>query len=193
MNLGLSLLMSEQEHKRLFIGASLPESYVSTIQDFIGELPEDAGIRVVPKENLHITVAFFGKVQIEMIPNLMSLIQLCLKDIQPFSLEVEGWKLAPKAKDPRMIWLSMKRNDPFTALAHQLIRSFDQIQPTQQFRLKPIPHITIARLRHPLVASEIKLEQALPVTPLPINQLMLWESTLLPEGPVYKEVNSFSL
>ncbi|MEM7511108.1 MAG: RNA 2',3'-cyclic phosphodiesterase, partial [Bacteroidota bacterium] len=185
--------MSEQEHKRLFIGASLPESYVSTIQDFIGELSKDAGIRVVPKENLHITVAFFGKVQIEMIPNLMSLIQLCLKDTQPFSLEVDGWKLAPKAKDPRMIWLSLRRNDQFTALAHQLIRSFDQIQPTQQFRLKPIPHITIARLRHPVLTSEINLRYTLPSAPLAINKLILWESTLLPEGPVYTEVSSFSL
>ncbi|MEL6191720.1 MAG: RNA 2',3'-cyclic phosphodiesterase [Bacteroidota bacterium] len=193
MNPALSLPMYEQEYKRLFIGASLPESYSSVIQDFIGEFPKDTGIRIVPKENLHITVAFFGKVQIEMISNLVSLIQLCLKDIQPFSLEVEGWKLAPKAKDPRMIWLSMKRNEQFTALAHKLIRSFDQIQPTQQFRLKPIPHITIARLRHPVIASEIKLEYTLPLTPLNINKLVLWESTLLPEGPVYSEVSRFPL
>ncbi|MEM8901421.1 MAG: RNA 2',3'-cyclic phosphodiesterase [Bacteroidota bacterium] len=185
--------MSEQEHKRLFIGASLPESYSSAIQDFVKELPEDAGIRVVPKENLHITVAFFGKVQLEMIPNLKSLIQVCLKDTQPFSLEVDRWKLAPKAKDPRMIWLSMKRNEKFTSLAHQLIRSFDQVQPTQQFRLKPIPHITIARLRHPLIASEINLQHMPPLAPITIDRLTLWKSTLFAEGSVYTEVSSFSL
>ena len=193
MNPDSSLPMSELEYKKLFIGASLPESYLSTIQDFIGEFPDERAIRVVPKENLHLTVAFFGKVQVEMIPNLMSLIQLCLKDIRPFSLEVDRWKLAPKAKDPRMVWLSMKRSEQFTALAHQLIRSFDQIQPTQQFRLKPIPHITIARFRDPAIAKEVSLDFSVPSDPLLIDKLILWESILLLDGPVYTEVERFSL
>ncbi|MEM6766267.1 MAG: RNA 2',3'-cyclic phosphodiesterase [Bacteroidota bacterium] len=184
--------MSEELYKRMFLGIPLPEAYVTSIQAFQNALPPHLEIRLMQKETLHITVAFFGKVHEDMLPNLISLIELCLAQAAPFRLEAEKWTLAPRPKEARMIWLSLQRSDLYTRLAHTLIQRFDAIQQVQQFRKKPIPHITVARFKAGLI-QEIPGFLAVHLPPIEVSRLVLWESKLLPDGPVYEEVHSFSL
>ncbi|MEZ4827481.1 MAG: RNA 2',3'-cyclic phosphodiesterase [Bacteroidia bacterium] len=177
--------------RRLFLGISLPPPMVSELETFSRRLTSYAGIRLIPGENLHITVYFFGSVPEEQLENLISLISLGLKTTQSFELVFDRYCFAPQSTQPRMIWARFRKSDVFRDLVGQIHALYQQISPLQQ-RKSPVPHITLARLKDFSDTSELNLaRQKLPA--LRVNELVLWESVLRPEGAYYTAIRRFSL
>ena len=53
--------MEDGEHFRLFVALLLPDEAIARLVEWQAlELPERPGMRVVPPENLHVTLAFLG-------------------------------------------------------------------------------------------------------------------------------------
>ena len=57
------------------------------------------------------------------------------------------------------------------------------------------PHVTLARLRerHPGVPEALSIGRAMEVPAFDVDRLVLFESRLLPTGPVHTEIASFPL
>ncbi|MEZ4687849.1 MAG: RNA 2',3'-cyclic phosphodiesterase [Bacteroidia bacterium] len=151
------------------------------------------GLRWVEEQNLHLTVYFFGKWEEEALPNLKSCIGLVVKKQKAFSLHFRDLYLAPKASNPRMIWARYEQKKAFVQLATALNRMFSQLQPGHQFRNKPMPHITLARLKGweagaplPAVSNEANWK-------LHCDELVLWQSELSESGAVYTELGRWRL
>ncbi|MCB0844906.1 MAG: RNA 2',3'-cyclic phosphodiesterase [Bacteroidetes bacterium] len=184
---------SEDPPHRLFLGVPLSNKITSPMIELGNSLNNLKGIRWIPEQNLHVTVFFFGNVKAEMIENLISLIQVGLKNIRPFQLEFDQYTLAPRPKDPRMIWARYKKEPAFKELVESMQVLYEQIAPRQQNRKSPIPHITLARLKHFDPDTKLDLQRHLPPQILKVGEVVLWKSELRPEGADYRVVERFNL
>ena len=154
--------------------------------------PPVAGLRWVPPAHWHVTVHFLGAVPEEMLPNLLALMQVGLRDAEAFALPFEGYVLAPKPREARMVWARYGRVAAFRALVQGVQRLCAPVAPLPQApRKSPVPHITLARLRPP--AMGLVLTSGPPPPDLPVRELVLWHSTLQPEGAVYTELGRWPL
>ena len=176
---------------RLFIGFPLPSALLE--EAAMLRAHQAPGLRWVEEQNLHLTVYFFGKWKEEALPNLKSCIDLVVKKHKAFSLHFRDLYLAPKAGNPRMIWARYEQKKAFVQLATAMNRMFAQLQPGHQFRNKPVPHITLARLKDwqadtPLPAVSNKASWN-----LDCRELVLWQSELSESGAVYTELERWKL
>lgn len=180
------------EH-RLFLGIPPGPEMHHSLAAFAAEHAGLPGIRWTAPHNLHITAAFLGNVATAVLPNLCALIQVALRDIPPFELPFSRFRLAPKTRDPRMIWAQFEKEETWLRAVGQIDALLAQIQPQRTSRDSPIPHITLARLKRFQDAD--RLNFAFPLSPdhLRVRQMVLWESTLRPTGPHYAVVERFPL
>ena len=128
-----------------------------------------------------------------MVGNLVSLIRLLCKHVSPFTLHPEGFSLAPRANNPRMIWLRLRKHPEFLALVKKIGKVYEQIQPGQQLRKSPIPHITLSRLKGIDGRRTIQLGAPLPDTPLTVSRLIMWESHLSHSQAAYSVIAEYAL
>ncbi|MEZ4775850.1 MAG: RNA 2',3'-cyclic phosphodiesterase [Bacteroidia bacterium] len=181
----------EPRQRRLFLGIPLPEKVLFPLNDFVRPHQNLKNIRWVPADNLHITVYFFDNVPEERVENLISLISVGLRQTRSFGLDFDRYCFAPQAKDARMIWARYRKSDAFRDLVTCIHTLYRQIAP-QQIRKSPVPHITLARLRDFSDHRLLNLRFNQPPQ-LPVNELILWESHLRPEGAWYEVVRRFGL
>lgn len=179
-------------HLRLFLGISLPPDWRKAIQQWIESQPSINGLHWTPAANWHITQYFFGNIPPEMLDNLKALLTLGLKDAEPFSLELDQFCLAPQASRPRMIWARFHRHPVFQSVVEQVHPLFLQIQPEHQMRHKPIPHITLARIRQPDELDQIQWPLASPDS-FPITELILFQSVQEEGRTHYKPLHNWIL
>ena len=178
---------------RLFLGVALPREMRRNLEAFAMRHAGLPGIRWTAPENLHLTAFFLGNVAPEMLPNLLSLLQVALRGIAPFELRFSRFRLAPKTRDPHMIWAQFEKQENWLQLVRQIDELYAQIQAQALNRRGPIPHITLARLKPGFDTAALEFPPSLRPESLPIRQLVLWQSLLLPEGTRYRVVQRFDL
>lgn len=180
------------ESHRLFLGIPIPPSVATPLEIWQQEQPRLPGIKWVQPTQWHLTVYFFGAVAGEMLDNLQSLIHLALRDQSAFELAFQGYQTAPPRQEARMLWARYQRHPEFEGMARKLRTLYQQIQPDLPTRYKPIPHLTLARLKTPQLAEQIAWpKQALAA--IRVRELVLWESHLQADGPEYQVMRRYQL
>lgn len=177
---------------RLFLGLPLDAATQQALDQFRAQQPAAPGVRWTPAVNRHVTLYFFGEIAPEMQDNLVALLTLGLRDAQAFELAFDRYCLAPRPRAPRMIWARYHKHAQFRELVQHLHSLYQQIDPQQQMRKSPVPHITLARLRQWPEGQPL----AGPFPPLPalsVREAILWESTRQPGGTRYTEQARFGL
>ncbi len=177
--------------KRLFLGIPAPAGIFTPLRALQEKLADAPGIRWIADENLHITVFFFGNVAEELIPNLIEMIRIALRGFEPFELIFDQFCLAPKGRDPRMIWARYHKAEAFRLLVRRITDLYEQIQPELQVRRSPVPHVTVARL-----GGDVGPHYNVPLqanASFRADTLVLWSSDLQPGGAVYEVVARFEL
>lgn len=172
---------------RLFIAVPIPDTFKTALQILLApyDLPET---KIIPQENLHVTLHFIGEYPAGNVPGLMEQLKILAGKISPFYLHLEEIAPGPKLKNPRLIWARFRKEPAFNAL----VRTVCQALKTTPDHPEYIPHITVARFR-----KNILVPPNLPVTKpetslkLQINSLAIWESTLGSLHPSYKIIASF--
>ncbi len=181
-----------QSTLRLFIGIPLNQEWSHLLQQWVnqqGKLP----LKWVRPDNYHLTLFFFGATPVDMLPNLLSLIDLAIKGRAPFKLAFSQVQLAPKPSRPRMIWARFQKTTPFLDLVQSIHQLFLQIQPSHQSRFSPLPHVTVARIPDPVWVEKLVWPKLPFPDSLPVNEVVLWESELVEGGSVYRPVKSWRL
>jgi 2'-5' RNA ligase len=145
-------------------------------------LPPDSG-RVVPGQNLHITLAFLGSLDSEVVRRLRR--GAAAITVKPFSLRLQEFGWWPK---PRVVWIAAPVVPaPLSKLVTEInaLLSAQQIQPDN----RPYqPHLTIARK-----AARKPRKIAFEAIDWQINSFCLVQSTTLPGGAVYEVVETWPL
>jgi len=172
------------------LGIPIDTASRTRLEELVAAQPPVSGVRWLPGANWHVTVHFLGAVPEEMLPNLLALMQVGLRDREVFSLGFEGYMLAPRGQAPRMIWARYQRHPAYRALVQEVQQLCAPVVPPPQApRRNPMPHITLARLRQPVAP----VLPSVPLPDLPVDQLVLWASDLRPSGAQYTELGQWRL
>ena len=147
-----------------------------------------AGARWVPAQNLHLTMAFLGRVDEERIEAVSSAIARAVQDHVDFTVRLGELGAFPSARRARVIWAGL---DDATGGLSGLAESIgDAMEPLGFPREKrPFqPHVTLARLREP---KPVALTVKPAAVSFAVERISLFESHLRRPAPVYEELTTF--
>ncbi len=149
------------------------------------------GVRWVAPANRHLTLAFLGEVEEEEERILTGLFKASASKAPCMKLNLQGLGAFPSLTRARVIWAGISGElEPLTGLYKAITAGLDNA-----FK-KFSPHITLGRVKgRPLCGSALKSFKEVPVTPIEwvVREVVLYESTLRPSGPIYTVRRVFPL
>jgi len=177
--------------KRLFLALSLPDNYLEQFQQYQSGLVKNdelrkRGIRLTPKENLHITVLFLGYLEEEEIGLIFGAVKKVCRMITPFSLEFSETQMN------RLVWAVFEKNEIYEKLKNLLEEELAGIigENFREKNRKTIIHATLARFKKE--GGKITLPQTrMADGKFRCDKILLFESQLRSSGPVYSVIGEF--
>lgn len=183
---------------RAFLALDLPAGYqagLAAVQDALRR--SGADVRWTAVGNIHLTLKFFGDISEDQVEALAAAAGRVAGACRPFTLTARGVGAFPGPKNPRVIWLGLSGQ---TDILANLAADLDQACATLGFapeKRRFTPHLTLGRVRSG--QGRESLQQALETLVLPefpefqVRQLVLYRSTLRPQGALYTPVRQISL
>ena len=176
---------------RCFIAIPLSQE----IKEKIAEIQkhfEIPGIKLVEKENLHITLKFLGEVEEGKVRQIVEILREI--EFEQFEFEILNVNAFPSTNFVRVIWLDVKGRE-----IYELKRLIDSLLEEIGFSKDDgwVPHLTIARVkflkdREALFKTMEKL-RSIKVGNEKAERFVLFESRLRREGPIYNKIEEIKL
>jgi 2'-5' RNA ligase len=189
-------LSHEVSTKRLFIALALPAAAKAELNSLVHALRRSTSdVRWVRSEHVHITMKFLGDVEESRIDSIVQALAR-LHDESSFWFNLSTVGAFPDRENPRVIWTGLgKGRNEIVSLANTVERSMEGVGFPPEARSYS-PHITIGRVKEP--GNFKTLWQRVAATPFESNQIdahevLLIHSSLTKTGPIYTELESFSL
>lgn len=160
--------------------AALQQDIASLQSELSGELP---GIRWTRPDTVHLTLHFFGDIHADALEKIRaSMLSVKLRE-KAFQVDVLGLGAFPDRHRPRVVWLGLTPTEPLRSLQQACQEELARSGFPAEARAFA-PHLTIGRFRgHAPDLSTLFAGQAgRNIGCLPIGQLVLFESRLLPGG-----------
>ncbi|MBF0295612.1 MAG: RNA 2',3'-cyclic phosphodiesterase [Magnetococcales bacterium] len=178
---------------RLFIGFAMPEDLRHCVAGLAGEARSRlAGWRWVVPENYHLTARFLGEVPAADLAGWREALGVVAAAHPPFSLTVSGWGVFPDARRARVLWLGIR--EPEERPLSRLVRDVAALPPLSQETRSFRPHLTLARAQAEIAeAPTWQQEPTMCATPWPIDELLLYQSSMRPEGVRYRVLHRAQL
>jgi len=157
---------------------------------------KDERIRWVDHHNLHLTLAFLGDNDDRQVEEAGDIMSLVAGRFDPFEIVFNGTGVFRNIKQPRVIWLALKV--PVVLYDIQALLS-DKLEGAGLYKNeKPFkPHITLGRMKYienrELLSDILKQTESHNLPPQPVNELILYESILKPDGPQYRPLSKVPL
>ena len=181
---------------RIFLSIPVP-NVVKNIKQMLTSTCENerAEIRWVKHNNLHLTVQFLGSVSDEKISKIIKEVENVVSSINSFVLTVSETGCFPNTSKPSVLYLGVRGNiEALKALVEKINNKMSQIgfkKDSESF----IPHITVAKINYPQKFNpdlSIFLNSTYDEVEFLVDKIQLLESQTLPEGVVYKTLNTIS-
>jgi len=139
--------------------------------------------------NWHITLYFLGDTAISQIALLQQLIDVSFDETRAFGTELNGVGVFPDTGKPKVLWIGLKELQSMLP-AHEKLGELLR-QNGFAFDNKPLkPHLTLGRMK--LLKDRQAFEKLLKdywkfrFDNVSIDRIVLYESILTQQGPVYK-------
>lgn len=155
-----------------------------------------ARVRVVPSENLHITLKFLGEVEEGLVPSIVHAMEESAKMGAPATVVLRGTGAFPSFRAPRVLWVGIAGGEVMVQVAEKLEERLRDLGFPREKR--PFsPHLTVARVKGPKGKEELAGvmeshgdevfgEQR-------VGEILLKRSELTPQGALYSDVASVPL
>lgn len=185
--------MGDNQRQRVFLAFPLSQSVLQGIRRFRDDNVhlQQSGFRWIAEQNLHITVFYLGPVLLRDMGSVSERLPAVVGNKGPMTLLFHKFSFQPSNK-PRMVWAQFFSDQRFSALVHGVA---DVCKPYLLERSKhysqPIPHITIARMKH--FNSSVYLNTKVALPGFRPWQAQLWLSEPTPRGAVYTPIATFAL
>lgn len=175
---------------RCFVAIELAQSLRGPLVRILREeLPRTRDARWCTEDQLHLTLKFLGDVRDEQIPAACHAIAAAAGEIASFTLRLAGLGCFPSARSPRVFWCGVE--DPargcarWLAIADPLFADLGFPPEQREF----YPHVTLGRSKTARGAGVIRraLDEiaAPPAREMQVDELVLFESRLSPQGARY--------
>jgi RNA 2',3'-cyclic 3'-phosphodiesterase len=175
-----------RERLRLFIALPLPPPVVAALERWQREtLVSVPGVRVVPRQNLHVTVAFLGGRPAGDVGPIVEAMRECAARAAPPVLTSSRYR---ETRSVGMVALEDEGGHA-TRLAAKLFRRLERLRVYERERREWLPHVTVLRFRErPRLALEPPALGR--VSP---SEVALYHSVLRRDGAQYEVVESVAL
>ncbi len=183
---------------RCFLAIDLPDTLRPQLALVQGELKRsNADVRWVAVGNIHLTLKFFGNVPDNEIDPITQAAWEVAARQAPFKLQVTQAGAFPNMRSPRVIWVGLEGDlVPLAQMYHQLEKAFEVLGHPPEGR--PFaPHLTLGRVKSPNNRHRLALalEKLAPLNwpPFSVNEIILFKSTLTPQGSIYTPLQKIPL
>jgi 2'-5' RNA ligase len=174
---------------RLFVALSLPEAVAQSILLIQGGVP---GARWQAREQLHLTLRFIGEVEGRDAAALDEV--LAAIHVPAFSLQLHSVGQFGN-KQPHALWAGVRPNPALEHLQRKVDNAIRRVgQPHDAHKF--MPHVTLARLRHPEMDRMLDwlTYNALYTSPeFEVGAFQLYSSKLTSDGSLYRIEQSYDL
>ncbi len=175
---------------RAFLALPLPEETRAALEALADLVPVG---RVVPAENLHLTLVFLGEVDMSQLEALDDEMQGVRAG--PVALELGDWE-ALGGRHPKVVALSARGPEALQKAVEARVRAAGLAPERRRFR----PHVTLARLpRRMQPEQEARLARFLgraaapDVAPMAVDRIDLYQSHLGADGARYELLAEYPL
>jgi RNA 2',3'-cyclic 3'-phosphodiesterase len=175
-----------RERLRLFVALLLPEDAVSQLVHWQErQLGRARNVRIVPRGNLHITLAFLGGRPADELPAIAEAVRETARGTRAPVLEPVGYR---ETRSVGMIVLA-DEEERATRLAERVFDGLEEIGVYEREQRKWLPHVTVVRFRErPRLSPELpELGQVVS------SEMAVMMSRLRPSGAQYEVLESVPL
>lgn len=152
-------------------------------------------INWVDIQNLHLTLKFLGNVSYETIQDIICELKK-IQSVPSFHFQIAGIHLYKDIHSPRIIYSEIKSAPELYTLSKEIdncLNTLDLFSREKRF----LPHLTLGRIKSLKGKPNLELVlhdlRKLYCQQIECSKFILFESTLTPSGPIYKEIEIFRL
>ncbi len=192
---------------RAFIAIELGNSIRAELASIQAKLKTaGADIKWVAPENIHLTLKFLGNVEREKITAIKNALDTITPQTQPFSISLSEINAFPNLNSPRVVWVGVgqcmdgasrpsNQHANLTLLTSEIEEQLEKLGFPKEAR-PFFAHLTLGRARSPkgreklkeIIEDINKCRGLINQTPARISHISLFQSTLTPAGPIYKDL-----
>lgn len=178
---------------RVFCAVELPDDVREQMRDHITRLRAavpDVAASWSRVENVHLTLKFFGNVEVDRIEAISAAAARTVSEFSTFPIGVGGTGVFPRASRPQVLWIGV--SDPTNQLS-ALQKRFEN--ETADFGTEDRayrPHLTIARIRRPEGARQLAdahLQMQFKPREILLHEVIVFRSELSPKGSRYTPIS----
>ncbi len=182
--------------KRTFIGIKV--QFNEALREVFNSLKHelaDERIKWVSPQNLHVTLHFLGETTEEQLVKVLKLISNKTSDFSGFTLKLNGLSFFRRQSSPSAVFFNLTEVDELVELVKNIKLGLSKLGFSVGQKFKP--HLTLGRINYLRDRSAFyDLMEDFAETGcqlIKVDNIILYESILKPEGPVYKPVKVFPL
>lgn len=181
--------------KRVFTAIEIPKAAKNAVGAHISGLRRefpDSPAKWVHPEKLHLTLRFIGNATDETIANLISAQSAVASCAGRFTIELSGTGVFPRTKSAKVLWIGTDERPDIADIKSELDEELESYGIEKELR-KYRPHLTIARLSTIRGCEDLverHLEKGFGPVRFEVDRIVLFESTLQPEGPSYSVLHT---
>jgi 2'-5' RNA ligase len=182
---------------RAFVAVDLEPQTVQRIAEAIDRLrPRIPGIRWLPPANFHLTLKFLGDVDEAKIEPIATALEREFCPFSCFTINAKGLGVFPDLKRPRILWVGLV-GDELNALASRVEKALIPFGFAAERRAFT-PHLTVGRWREfngssKELGNEVEKWQGHDFGRSNVDEVILFQSVLKPEGAVYRRLKTVAL
>ena len=177
---------------RVFVAIDIDRGIRDNCRKIMGSLEESgADLNIVSLENLHITLKFLGEIDEQKRVEMGPVITGIGEKHSPFPVRLQGLGCFPNPRNPRVLWVGVEQgNVELCNIAEELEKGLCRLGFKEEKRFHP--HLTIGRIKKFCKIDGI-LAKNISTDAFDVASVVLFKSTLKPDGPVYEELDRFAL
>lgn len=168
--------------RRLFVAVPVPKDLLVFVLEAQGLLPKSSEVRLLKPEQLHVTLAFVGRVEAQQTATVRAVVKAVPGDMGG-EASVNGFVFLPSAKRARVVALGLTdQGGVFGRLFEFVMGGLERSKVMQREKRPFQPHLTVARAKRPgLVQPMSDCGRA----QFRVESVCLYESDLRREGARY--------
>ena len=175
--------------KRIFIAIDINKNRALTrlVESYKLAL-KDERIRWVEPANIHLTLAFLGESDEDQVSKAGEIMREAANNFESFEITFNGTGVFRDIRQPRVIWLGIEAPQSLYDLREVICEALKEeglYRDEKPFR----PHLTLGRMKYiankNVLADILKSSGSYDLPSQTVNELILYESILKPDGPVY--------
>ncbi len=182
---------------RSFLAIELSQALKQALEEvrYRLDLPQ-FDVRWVQPKNMHLTLRFLGEIPEQDLQRASQAASVAAEKGSPFQIALCGLGAFPSLSSPRVVWMGIEQDKPLVLLERALSQELESAHfplPDKPFR----PHLTLGRVKSKRGKRELerllKRNQNVSAGQMDVEHFSLIKSELRPSGPIYTNLNRFTL